>query len=665
MRGWFESTFGAGALVAQFVVALIVVIVLFAIIAAFARRRNKKAGPAQGRGRQPRLAIMDMVEIDDRRKLLLIRRDNVEHLVMIGGPGDLVIESAIMRNRPAPNAADQVPDRTAAGLAMQAHSRAQIRPPFASVSGSANGSGNASGETRTAPPVRGPQSVNPHTVPEKTQEEKMRAPAAGPAQPFQNQIAQTSSPTINPAAVAGLAVGAAALTAAAASVKRREPPSQPAMPPEKPANPSSVLQVGLNGGDGMTTPAPDAGPNADPAPVKPKPVAPRPVATADVTNEATPAADAPASADTDATAKSQQKAAKKAPARKAETTGRKSAGESPAESQPEEAAATGAAAETGVADTPEASLAVAPAAPQDQSGGPADPSAKPSPPTPAGLVETAPEVSAATGDAKAATATGTAKAGGLADAKSFDEIMAEKNAGGDDRALDASPQTDLPASPQSGTAAPDDGATDTAGKTAMPAVERSAAISPFPTIPEDVRRSVLEVARRAEGSHNAGSGSAAGAGIADSAGMTTLGDLAERLEKALAEQASTLSGQLQPTADAKPAPIPAQRDPAQIPAHSIEAWESGDLAPSGQQVAGDAPNAASSAAMEPETAPRQSQAMLEEETDSGVIAFADGKKASPDDKPSDSLEDEMARLLGELTGETSGGKDAGQVKKQG
>ena len=38
MRGWFESTFGTGALAAQFVVALIVVIVLFGIIAAFARR---------------------------------------------------------------------------------------------------------------------------------------------------------------------------------------------------------------------------------------------------------------------------------------------------------------------------------------------------------------------------------------------------------------------------------------------------------------------------------------------------------------------------------------------------------------------------------------------------------------------------------------------------
>ncbi|MGH1350392.1 MAG: hypothetical protein ACRBBN_06240 [Methyloligellaceae bacterium] len=43
----------------------------------------------------PRLQVMSSAGIDTRRRLLLIRRDNKEHLVMIGGPNDLVIETDI------------------------------------------------------------------------------------------------------------------------------------------------------------------------------------------------------------------------------------------------------------------------------------------------------------------------------------------------------------------------------------------------------------------------------------------------------------------------------------------------------------------------------------------------------------------------------------------
>ena len=154
--------------------------------------------------------------------------------------------------------------------------------------------------------------------------------------------------------------------------------------------------------------------------------------------------------------------------------------------------------------------------------------------------------------------------------------------------------------------------------------------------------------------------SAAQAGTADGGKKTTLGDLAERLEKALAKQASSLSGQLQLAADAESAPSPAI-NPAQSPTDSIEAWERGELTPSSQQAADAAPQAAPAPEepeAEPDAAPdeqpRQSQAMLEDETDSGVIEFSDRKKASPGSKSSDSLEDEMARLLGELTDATSG-----------
>ena len=42
-----------------------------------------------------RLEVTDQANVDGRRKLLLIRRDGVEHLIMTGGPVDVVIETGI------------------------------------------------------------------------------------------------------------------------------------------------------------------------------------------------------------------------------------------------------------------------------------------------------------------------------------------------------------------------------------------------------------------------------------------------------------------------------------------------------------------------------------------------------------------------------------------
>jgi flagellar protein FliO/FliZ len=44
---------------------------------------------------EPRLGVMEQASVDSRRKLLLIRRDDVEHLIMTGGPVDVVIETGI------------------------------------------------------------------------------------------------------------------------------------------------------------------------------------------------------------------------------------------------------------------------------------------------------------------------------------------------------------------------------------------------------------------------------------------------------------------------------------------------------------------------------------------------------------------------------------------
>ncbi|MEB2843553.1 hypothetical protein GAO09_14995 [Rhizobiales bacterium RZME27] len=55
-----------------------------------------------GKNRQPRLQVLDAAAVDARRRLVLVRRDDVEHLIMIGGPTDVVIESSIVDGRSPP-----------------------------------------------------------------------------------------------------------------------------------------------------------------------------------------------------------------------------------------------------------------------------------------------------------------------------------------------------------------------------------------------------------------------------------------------------------------------------------------------------------------------------------------------------------------------------------
>jgi flagellar biogenesis protein FliO len=94
----FSSVFGTDfPLAARFFIAFLIVLALIGLTAWLMRRfGTSRLGGNSARGRQPRLAVIDAATIDGRRRLVLIRRDNVEHLLMIG-PSDLVIESNIVR----------------------------------------------------------------------------------------------------------------------------------------------------------------------------------------------------------------------------------------------------------------------------------------------------------------------------------------------------------------------------------------------------------------------------------------------------------------------------------------------------------------------------------------------------------------------------------------
>lgn len=89
-------------LAATFIVAFAAVLVLIGLTAwIFRLIRGRGLGIGSGgRGRQPRLAVLDYADVDQRRKLVLIRRDNVEHLLLLGGPTDVVVETSIVRGMP-------------------------------------------------------------------------------------------------------------------------------------------------------------------------------------------------------------------------------------------------------------------------------------------------------------------------------------------------------------------------------------------------------------------------------------------------------------------------------------------------------------------------------------------------------------------------------------
>lgn len=93
-----ELLFGGMPDAGRFVIAFVLVLGLIGAGTLLWRRFGVgPLSPLGPRGRQARLAVIDAAAVDARRRLVLIKRDNVEHLLMIGGPTDIVVESNITR----------------------------------------------------------------------------------------------------------------------------------------------------------------------------------------------------------------------------------------------------------------------------------------------------------------------------------------------------------------------------------------------------------------------------------------------------------------------------------------------------------------------------------------------------------------------------------------
>lgn len=83
-NSFLTAIFALGAVIVAILLVLWLLKLLF----------NASSNVARGRNR--RLAVVDSLALDPKRQLLIVRRDNVEHLILVGGQQDLVVETGIV-----------------------------------------------------------------------------------------------------------------------------------------------------------------------------------------------------------------------------------------------------------------------------------------------------------------------------------------------------------------------------------------------------------------------------------------------------------------------------------------------------------------------------------------------------------------------------------------
>lgn len=93
-----------GDLPLMFVVAFVVVLVFLSVIArairCFTTLQTEAEDSKLHRLRQSRLTVIDPAPNDERRRLVLIRRDEVELLLIVGDENDMVVETGAVSSSP-------------------------------------------------------------------------------------------------------------------------------------------------------------------------------------------------------------------------------------------------------------------------------------------------------------------------------------------------------------------------------------------------------------------------------------------------------------------------------------------------------------------------------------------------------------------------------------
>ena len=115
----------------RFVLALAFVLGLIAAAAwAFRRFGRNGALPRRQGANRRRLAIVEAVALDARRRLVLVRRDDCEHLLIVGAQGETVVETGII-DRAAPTNITAHPPKQAESSTMRpaSHDEAGAHAP--------------------------------------------------------------------------------------------------------------------------------------------------------------------------------------------------------------------------------------------------------------------------------------------------------------------------------------------------------------------------------------------------------------------------------------------------------------------------------------------------------------------------------------------------------
>jgi flagellar biogenesis protein FliO len=111
-------------MIAMIIIAIFLLVGVIMIFKSFNGRVRGRKGS--------RLGISEYYELDKTRRLVLVRRDDVEHLMLIGGNQEVVIESSIpsamMAQPRIPPAPDEPPMRQAPRPAVFGSTRPPLRP---------------------------------------------------------------------------------------------------------------------------------------------------------------------------------------------------------------------------------------------------------------------------------------------------------------------------------------------------------------------------------------------------------------------------------------------------------------------------------------------------------------------------------------------------------
>jgi hypothetical protein len=252
----------------KLIVAFVIVLALIALATwIFRRLGGERVGPSIGRGRQPRLAVIDAASVDGRRRLVLVRRDNVEHLVMIGGPSDIVIEQNIVRAVPvAPPGPRPMAEPTVRPVAPEAVQPRPVPEPYRERAERAA----AEPRPRLEPLPRTPRAETTRLAPaEPPPPRPARLASARRAEPEARRAAvEVETSTFEAHAASGPDTSLADMASKLEAALRRPPPAR--------------VEPELQG------PTPPTVPAAEPAgPPKPPAAAPAPIEPA---AQATPAA---------------------------------------------------------------------------------------------------------------------------------------------------------------------------------------------------------------------------------------------------------------------------------------------------------------------------------------------------------------------------------------